>query len=356
MPLTIPMGKIQSFLWWCAGIDKKIISKTPTETSKYFGIGATVLFTGIFAALAAGYALHTVFDSIFIAIGFGLLWGLMIFNLDRYIVSSMRKYDNRWRELRMALPRIILAVIISIVIARPLELKIFEKEIESELVMMKQEDITQKEAIIKSRLQSENETLKSEIAALENEIEAKEQKRDELLQIAREEADGTGGSMRRNAGPIYKLKKADADKADMELSELRERNSALINEKLDRIKANDSLTQETLASVEYVALDGLASRLEGMDRLTAKSNAIYVAHIFILLLFIAVETAPIIVKLLAPKGPYDFHLHEEEYFHEANHYAHKARINSDAKKAAENLSGEEADYVREKLNVSLNKS
>src|SRR6187402_2901444 len=133
------MQKITSFFWLCSGANRTLLEKCPTEASKYAGIGATIFFTGLFAALAGGYALYTVFDNAWIASGFGLLWGFMIFNLDRYIVSSMRKESKPAREWLLASPRIILAIIISLVIAKPLELKIFEKEIEPELVVMEQQ-------------------------------------------------------------------------------------------------------------------------------------------------------------------------------------------------------------------------
>ena len=123
------MDKLKYFFWLCSGANRPLLEKCPTEGSKYVGIGATIFFTGIFAALAAAYALYTVFENYLIAGLFGLIWGLMIFNLDRYIVSSMRKEGNSRKEFYTALPRIILAVLISLVIAKPLEMKIFEKEI-----------------------------------------------------------------------------------------------------------------------------------------------------------------------------------------------------------------------------------
>jgi len=63
-----------------------------------------------------------------------------------------------------------------------------------------------------TRLDEEIDRLKSEITSLNNEVREKEIVRDQLRIIAQEEADGTGGSKRRNLGPIYKVKKADADK------------------------------------------------------------------------------------------------------------------------------------------------
>src|SRR5882672_625976 len=99
------MKKVTTFFLICSGVDRHILEKCPSETSKYAGIGATIFFTGLFASLSGGYALNTVFDNLWIATAFGLLWGLMIFNLDRYIVSSMRKEGKPGREWLMATPR-----------------------------------------------------------------------------------------------------------------------------------------------------------------------------------------------------------------------------------------------------------
>src|SRR5690606_13481785 len=107
-------NRLKIFFWLCSGAKKEILTNCPSESSKYVGIGATIFFTGVFAALAGGYALFTVFDSYILSIFFGLLWGLMIFNLDRFIVSSMRKNGRPGKELLQALPRVILAVVISV--------------------------------------------------------------------------------------------------------------------------------------------------------------------------------------------------------------------------------------------------
>ena len=164
------MKKITSFFWICSGADTTLLQKCPTESSKYAGIGATIFFTGLFAALAAGYALFTVFDNVWAAIAFGLLWGLMIFNLDRYIVSSMRKEGRTKSEWLMASPRLILALIISIVIAKPLELKIFEKEIAPELVLMEQETYAKQEKEFYARVNPARDSLGVQIDKLKQEI------------------------------------------------------------------------------------------------------------------------------------------------------------------------------------------
>ena len=60
--------------------------------------------------------------------------------------------------------------------------------------------------------------------------------RDELEIIAQQEADGTGGSGRASLGPIYRIKKKAADKANKELQALITINQPLIEAKLEEIK------------------------------------------------------------------------------------------------------------------------
>ncbi len=350
------MEKLKHFFWLCSGANITILKKCESEASKYVGIGATVFFTGVFAAMAASYALFTVFDNIWIAPALGLVWGFMIFNLDRYIVSSMRKEGNTKRELLTALPRLILAVIISLVIAKPLELKIFEKEISAELVIMEQQKLAEQEAETKLRFAPDQQKLNEEIAQLKSELASKAAARDELDRLAREEADGTGGSKQRNAGPIYKLKKADADRAEQELAQLSEKYDQLISEKLKSLTKTDSLQYAELALLERAKLDGPASRMEALSRLSEQSSAIALANWFILLLFIAVETAPVFVKLISPQGPYDHLLKIEEHGFETQRVENLARLNAEVKSRTQDLPQTESGFVTNRLDVLLNKS
>jgi hypothetical protein len=86
---------LKSFFILCSGADKDIVASCSNgEQNKYAGIGATVFFTAIMAFVACSYALYTVFDNVYMATFFGLIWGLLIFNLDRFIVSTIKKRDS----------------------------------------------------------------------------------------------------------------------------------------------------------------------------------------------------------------------------------------------------------------------
>ena len=125
------------FFWICSGANRHILRQCPTEYSKYFGIGGTIFFTAAMAGLSGFYAFYTIFNNQWIAICFGIFWGLLIFNLDRFIVNTMYsdgKHTISKSEFISGLPRIIIAIFLGIVISTPLEMKIFEDRIEQQIV------------------------------------------------------------------------------------------------------------------------------------------------------------------------------------------------------------------------------
>jgi len=314
------MSSFKDFFLFCAGVDRKILEKCPSDENKYVGIGATIFFTGVLAFFSAGYALYTVFDSWLAAIAFGTIWGMMIFNLDRYIVSSMKSKGSFGQDFLVAFPRLVLAVLLALVISKPLELKIFQKEIDAELIVMEQEVFKTQEDRVQERYTNNIVANQEQIKILKSEIETKTKVRDELTQAAVAEADGTGGSQKRNMGPIYRAKKAEADKAQVELDELMATNLPLIAEKEKANTGMESKVQSEISELNRSAYGGLAARMDALDRLGQQSEAILLANIFIMLLFVSVETAPIFVKLISPRSPYDFVLHEHEHvFQMANH-------------------------------------
>lgn len=126
-------GTLKRFFFACAGAYMRILDETPSEHAKYVGIGATIFLTGCMAIISGTFAVYTLVPNLFVAIPAGILWGALIFNLDRYIVSSIRKEGRFWHEFGMALPRLLLAVLISFVITKPIEVELFSNQIGSEL-------------------------------------------------------------------------------------------------------------------------------------------------------------------------------------------------------------------------------
>ena len=216
------MNILERILAKCGGANIKTLKKCPSETSKFVTVGITIIFTGIFAAFSGGYAFYKVFNkevSIYEAkvrnasdttkistvqfselnattidgeiierrkvgikhtfvkgsILMGLLWGFMIFNLDRFIVMSIKKRDNKWKEFITAIPRIILAIIISIVVAKPLEVRLFQDRIaaqisDNELLKREQNRTRINEITNKSVIDSLKENSQSRVSKLKAEL------------------------------------------------------------------------------------------------------------------------------------------------------------------------------------------
>ena len=215
----------------------------------------------------------------------------------------------------MAIPRIALALVIATVISKPLELKMFEKEINTELTDMQLAIANKQEAAVENKYQQRIGILNAEILTLKGEIEIAKTHRDELVNLARQEADGTGGSGKRNPGPIYKIKKQNADQASRELAVAMENNNPLINSKLLEIEGLKKTILTEVNNLEKVSYNGLAARMQALSNLKSKSSAIAIADWFIFLLFICIELSPILVKLMSNKGPYDELLTAHEHTH-----------------------------------------
>ena len=300
---------LKQFFILCSGADTDILNDCSIgEQNKYAGIGATVFFTAVMATIAASYALYTVFDNLYSSLFFGLIWGLLIFNLDRYIVSTIKKRDNVIDEILQATPRIILAVIIAVVISKPLELKIFEKEINQVLLEQKNELTLANQNQIAEQFNPKIAELESQILGLQSQIDTKETEVNALYDTYITEAEGTAGTKLLGKGPVYKEKREKHDAGLVDLQQLKTDNKAKITAIETQILA---LQGDYTANIEESQpiidnFDGL------MARVTALGKLPWLPSFFIFLLFLAIETSPIIAKLLSPKGEFDFRLQDQE--------------------------------------------
>ena len=305
---------LYSFFCWCSGARLYILRQCPSEFNKFYGIGVIVFLTGVMASLSGGYAIYTVFRKIEIAIAFGILWGFLIFSIDWFIVASLRKQQGKLKEFGMALPRFVLAILIAFVVSMPLKLKLFEREIEQQIVFdQQQSNIKYSELISKEfadieRLENQNEVLRQELTR-------KEEQRNQLFNMIIAEAEGMSPTQTPGKGPVYREKKMEYDKVDAELNQLRRINNQIIEQNnqslaLLRKRRDDAMANATAVTMQS---DGFLARLQAMNSLTSSSSSIQWASWFIILLFITIESAPIIVKLLSGRGPYDDLLEAEEY-------------------------------------------
>ena len=310
-----------NFLWWCSGAHQKLLKQFPSEHSKYSGLGAVLLATFVLATISAGYAIYTVFGNWLWTIGFAIIWGLIIFNFDRFLVSTMRKYGvSRRKQIMMAVPRLALALLIGVVIARPFEMKIFEKEINVKMTKNLHDKIRLNDSLLAMEYKNQLVNAETERQRLLGRKLAIEDTLHNLQSAYLQEADGTGGSRQRGIDNITRLKQDAFNLArDQFAPEL------LLLEQ--NMKSQDSITGIAKASMEdkrkqfeqtAMANMGFLERNKALADLSAEEGSVFWASWLISLLIILIEIGPVLSKLMMPLGPYDIALAKEELLHMAN--------------------------------------
>lgn len=334
-------SKSTRFLWWCAGADEKILEYCSySDHVKYSGIGGVVLATAFMAALSMGFALNTIFGGKtyvwFITIPIALIWALIVFNLDRFIVSSTGKGDGEstisWQELGNATPRLLMAILLGLTISAPLETTIFDTEIQREwndtkykLSQSRMEElkIANRTTGEVGKITAKVKTDSANLVRMDADKSKKEQMISDLLTGANGSEKCVAGencprhhSMYVQAALATKLRDSTAKVLNQNVMEL-EKAQALDEDKIQ--KAGDSvLTQPAGFLDKIMMLENLsahAKMIPKYDPITEKpikgeeqeiTGSAFWAIWLVRLLFMIIEIAPVILKLMLIKSPYDY--------------------------------------------------
>jgi hypothetical protein len=367
--------KVETFFLWSSGADLSVLQQVPMEKNKFLGIGGTIIFTALMASFAGGYAFLTAFKSQWLACLFGIFWGALIYNLDRFIVSTFGSGDGKKtisrQELLEASPRLLMAILLGFVISTPLELKIFEKEIKLKVDVLK---LKKKEELIKSdstfnaehffirkqlselenkndsMVKNKNNLIQNSVLFLEtrkkelveernnqiNNVNGAKQKRDKdlsLLNIAKSDTLGKFSSSDivikksnyQNSNDSYNNEISKREEIENKILALENNKEKSLLEEQSRlessIKSNtkditnlkvtvaekDSTSTGNQKNYKNVAedYDGFAAHLEAMDALTDDKPILFYVKWLITFLFIFIEIAPILFKMMTERGPYD---------------------------------------------------
>ena len=396
-------GNINEFFWLCSGVNRKVLRQCPTEYAKYAGMGGTIFFTACMAALSGGYAISTVFDSIAMAISFGLFWGLLIFNLDRLIVNTMYsdgKVTISWQELVSGLPRIIMAIFLGIVISTPLELKIFEDAIDIQIEQDKDRLLNEKisEALrrrdstahkrdevlngvamfdaqittsstetnnllsdineLQSKLNGESNKIRNidkQIAPLQRQLNALSSDNPQhhiiLSKIGElrnrrntsvSQRNALSAAIRGKQGQVaasdatlkglMKDKQMETQKESERLRQELDSLNAIINE--SKVRHKDWSDEQIKAQGSFrdkleVQYKGFQARMKAFSELKDESPSTNISSIFIMLLFIIVETAPTFLRMMVADGSYENLLDAEKHRIEVLSAKRKSDLNDE---------------------------
>lgn len=359
-------GWFKEFSWWCAGADRGLLRMCPSDHSKYTGIGTVILFTAIMAFFSSSFALSYVFkpDKItdnFSTIGIvaGIIWAAMIFFLDRFITNTMYsdgKVTISWKEICGGMPRIFIAIFLGIVISAPLELKIFNHEIEKKIridILTEKQDLVKKDplyvtfqekvALAKKECEKQNkaaEKFLDKANADSTYFKKKRQKGSDSKSITSNGKGGIKGKSTTTKSTSYVFlsefleSKWDEDKATQD--SISKRCNEIYIKKLDSLKNVENSLNEKYCSDEIITKEifgkGLNDRLDKLHEIAMEkyhawdwcSNTVdAIIHTWwwylfnspvglIMLLFILIDISPVLYKMMLADGIYDNYLHQEK--------------------------------------------
>lgn len=327
-------SRLMRMFWKAAGADQYLLERsTYSDQIKYFCLGGIVVATGIMAALAGGYAMYTIFEpkgdaldglltvkavksgvkskdlihfpTLFIASIFGVIWGLIIYNIDRFIVASTGKGDGTEaitkQEFVSALPRIAMGLIIALTISKPIEIRMFKGEIDAELKVIQESEYTNRKLLIDKNLETEINTEDEKIKNLEKKRKEISDKFDEFSKRYADETMGKAGA--RGYGTEAKKMEEEKNYWKGKLDQFDKLNKKEIETIIQNkeIILSKRAKKYSDAELEVAALDGLLIRLK-----LAHEKAGWVISLFITLLFVVIELTPIFFKMMLIKGPYDY--------------------------------------------------
>ena len=312
---------VMRFLWKCAGGDRFLLERaTYSDQIKYMCLGGIVFATGALAGIAGGYAFYTIFEprgsaienpidtqTVFIAIFFGINWGLMIFNIDRFIVTSTGKGDGTeaitMGELKSALPRILMGMIIAMTISKPVEIRMFKTEIDIKLREKQLEQQAEYQKKVDKTYSDREKLLTADFGKIAEERNALNVRIKAAEQAYTDNLMGKAVGIVGGNGPLSKALKSQLDDLTNQLAVFDKQNGKDLKElnkrkEILRIEKDKARKDNTKIAN---GLDGLLERIK-----IAHEVAGFWISLFITLLFMAIELTPIFFKLMLTKTTYDY--------------------------------------------------
>jgi hypothetical protein len=349
-PSRAPRVGLGVLLRRLAGVQESTLDTVPGERARYTSMGGVVLGTAAIATISIGVAMYTVFGTWAspVAIVFTALWGLFILNLDRWLMSTVVERDG-WARVVRFLPRILLAVIFGVIIAEPLLLGVYDSAIVKHIRDGRQHDVDQVEALLvrcnpksgpaarpadctsgnlltvdvdPDATQDQLKTVTEQANKLRETVNRDKDRLDELTTKARQECAGDRGpglTGQRGMGPECRqlYNQIDAYKRDNHTEEnvkklaqldgsIEELSAKVQTERADYAKKIDTKIREKVhQTIGRQQTIGLMERLRAMNELVSSNGYVHATQWALRIFFIAVDSLPVLVKLLSGRTAYD---------------------------------------------------
>ena len=258
-------SRVGNILIWLSGASPEILQNVPEERVKYAGLGGSVFMTASTAGVSMAFAITTALKMpLAMAISPALAFGLFTLSLDRWMIVSSTRRDNRWKSFAPTILGLVSALVLSIVISMPFVLQIFQPEIDQQIaVMHAQRSSTYLTEIRNDPLAKEITQDRAIVAELDNIINSNTQV-------------GTRAAAMSGLSDAKKVLKRDLNE------------QASLTAAFERANNSDN---------------GLVLRMQALSEMSSHNSSLNDACWLIFLLVTAIECLPLITKLLLNLGP-----------------------------------------------------
>ncbi len=270
------MNLITRFLCSCAGCDIATLNQcNSAEQRKMSIIGSCVTITPLLGMASGTFAIMTFCKNLLLSIGFGILWGFVIFLIERAVVSNTRPGQFNMGVLA----RLLLACIFAVVIAVPMELKVFEDAIQEKLANN-----------LSGNVKDITSDYDSRILKINRDIATEKAKVDELRTNYIGEVDGTTGSKVAYRGPIA------IEKQKLWNQETAVYKNMIANKQIEI----EALNKQQIAKISRTTdaqAQGFLGRMRALGELSKADSTVRWGMWLIRLFFLSIELIPIFIKL-----------------------------------------------------------
>lgn len=305
------LARVKHLLWWCAGADLETLKACPSDHARFTALGMMMAVVPCLATVSFTFFLQQSFNLGAVAVLGGAAWGVVLFVLDRLLLTFHRKGQ---REKLRALPRLLLAVCLAIVIGEPLLLRFFETEVELQMKRDGQTVVAQARANADARFKSERDALLAANAELQKRLDELKRARDEKEAAVVGEIEGRVGSGVKGDGPAARQKQEALEEAKAEYERARAELLPKVEEntkRLAQIRTDIETEVKTITDAQGAARGPLARHAALFSLMRSEpSTALTYVPLFVILLL--TEVTPLTIKLTAEPGEYDRRLRLRE--------------------------------------------
>ncbi len=315
-----------NFLLHVAGVDPESVLTVP-DRARYSSMGAVILLTACAAAASLTVALSLVFPhhgwAVFLPAG--ILWGAVVFNFDRWIVSSIdygplsagdTGPSRRWAGVSKTvhfLVRFIMAALVGLVISEPIVLAIFGPEINQQLTAQHVADTKAQTTQIQAAAARQIAVLSQPVTAAKKNLAVATRKADRAhkiylceltaqCQLPPGQVTGVAGLGPQTTQDLILWRQAEREqnKAQQAFTQTSKHQAA-------KIAAVNAQTKVLIANAtKTIAADtGLLARERALDTLTRQNPGFLLRRLLLWMALMFIDLAPVLLKTFSPPTLYE---------------------------------------------------